>query len=1642
MLSLTNSLMEKKKVHIYSFRFVLHKIEYFHCARPFPPCFFLLIYSHLFFQLPKILDEYLDDYNLSSQKEMKLVFFQDAVEHVTRISRMIRQPRGNALLVGVGGTGKQSLTRMACHMAGFKCFQIEITRGYGYAEFREDLKKLYELAGSKGQDTVFLFTDTQIVVEEFLEDINNILNSGEVPNLFEPDEIEQFLQPVRPLARQAGFSEARDSVFQYFINRVRDHLHIVLSMSPVGDAFRVRCRMFPSIVNCCTIDWFTEWPREALLGVAQRFFEFVDFGVETLKDKISEMCVVIHTSVSKTAERFFEELRRKYYTTPTSYLELINLYSNMLDEKKRELILQRDRFQTGLNKLEETNTLVTTMEEELTALEPELKQQSEDTTKLMERIKIDKVQADEVRRVVKEEEAVAQKEADETEAIKMDAQRDLDEALPALEAAKDALNALRKEDVQELKAFASPPALVQTVMEAVCILFGRKTDWKSAKMLLSEADFLKQMLMYEKDNIQDRTLKKLKPYIENPDFIPDKVESVSKACRSICMWVRAMDKYAHVFRTVEPKREKLAVAQAALNKTMEALKKKQEKLHEVQSKIKALQAQYKESVSAKEELERNIERTSARLRRAGKLQTALADEQIRWAETVKGYDKQIHDVIGNVFLAAACVAYFGAFTSSYRKSLVNEWMEKCNELEIPVTEGMGLADVLSSPFQIRQWNSHGLPRDQLSTENAVLVSCGRRWPLMIDPQDQANRWIRQMESRNGLHVIKLTDPNFLRTLENAIRIGQPVLLEEVGEALDPSLEPILLKQTFKQGGRTLIRLGDADIDYDKNFRFYMTTKLANPHYLPEICIKVTIINFTVTKLGLEDQLLADVVRLERPDLEQERNKLITQINDDRSQLKNIEDEILKLLFNSEGNILDDERLINTLNDSKTTSTAIAGRLERAEKTEASITEARNKYRPVAVRGAVLFFVIADMGNIDPMYQYSLEYFKQLFVQCIELSEKSSSLETRLGNIIMFSTENIFSNICRGLFEQHKLMFSFMTCVEILRVAEKVSTLEWNYFLRGAGAEERQRPPKPESSGSWLTDKMWIECCDLETEMPDIFSGLMRDIVSFPISVSWDNVNIFLNAGIETPKSGQDEGDCKQWNLMLRPFQKLMLVRALVPYRVVEAVAAFVSQILGRHFVESPPVSMQALYNDMSSTVPLIFVLSVGSDPMSGFLRFTNEMNYSERIHPISLGQGQGPVAEKLIEKATRNGDWVFLQNCHLAKSWMPRMEQVIKNLADPKAAVHDDFRLFLSSAPCSFFPVSVLQNSVKVTNEPPKGLKANLRGAFASIDSSFFENHTLGSTWRKLVFGLCFFHAVIQERKKFRALGWNIPYEFSSSDRECALENLRIFLEDGFVPWNALFFITSEITYGGRVTDRWDERCLSTILRKYIVEEAMTEGYAYSPSGKYFAPDVSTVREVHAYVDSLPFTDDPEVFGMHDNANIAFQIEETNSLIRAILDVQPRMTEAASGKTPDELVFELATSIEGKLPQHLLDIDDAKQGTFDVDSRGRVQSLSTVLRQEIDRFNKLLEVLWDSLSNIKKAIKGLVVMSSELETVYTSFLNNQVPQLWAKAAYPSLKPLGSWVKDLVLRLHFIGRWLKQGKPPSFWLSGFFFPQVC
>lgn len=301
---------------------------------------------------------------------------------------------------------------------------------------------------------------------------------------------------------------------------------------------------------------------------------------------------------------------------------------------------------------------------------------------------------------------------------------------------------------------------------------------------------------------------------------------------------------------------------------------------------------------------------------------------------------------------------------------------------------------MGDPVILRNWGIAGLPSDQVSSENGILTTQAERYALCIDPQQQANAWIKNMNKGGDLKILKFGPANFLREITAAVRNGITVLVEDVEEGVDPAIDPILNKQQAKsEAGIMQIKLGDAMCDYDEGFMFYMTTKMPNPHYIPEICIKVTLINFTVTFDGLQQQLLGDVVIAEKPEVEQKRDQIVLTMAADAKKIKELENNVLKLLSEATlEEILDEDTLINTLESSATTSAEINERMAQAEVVSVEINDTRNMYTSVAVRGSILYFVIADLGGVDPMYQNSLGYIKSLFNKAIAMSAQANTIE--------------------------------------------------------------------------------------------------------------------------------------------------------------------------------------------------------------------------------------------------------------------------------------------------------------------------------------------------------------------------------------------------------------------------------------------------------------------------------------------------------------------------------------------------------------------------------------------------------------------------------------------------------------------------
>lgn len=343
--------------------------------------------------------------------------------------------------------------------------------------------------------------------------------------------------------------------------------------------------------------------------------------------------------------------------------------------------------------------------------------------------------------------------------------------------------------------------------------------WKPSLRILSDMKFLESLLTFDKDNIPERIMTKIRTDIlTNPNFDPERIRFVSTACEGLCRWVFALSEYDKVAKIVAPKKKALAIAEADYAGAMEQLNLKRSQLQEVRDKVKELEELLSQRRAEYKAMTDEVDECEAKLRRAKELIGGLGGEYTRWSETAKVLGERYYTLTGDILIGSGVVAYLGVFTTQYRQQQVENWVQICTDLNVICTKDYQLTQTLGDPVLIRAWNIFGLPSDLFSIDNGIIVTNARRWPLMIDPQGQANKWVKNMEREANLNVIRLAQSDYMRVLENAIQFGQPVLLENVGEELDAALEPLLMKQTFRAGGANCIRIGDSIIQYSDSFR--------------------------------------------------------------------------------------------------------------------------------------------------------------------------------------------------------------------------------------------------------------------------------------------------------------------------------------------------------------------------------------------------------------------------------------------------------------------------------------------------------------------------------------------------------------------------------------------------------------------------------------------------------------------------------------------------------------------------------------------------------------------------------------------------------------------------------------------------------
>ena len=1573
-------------------------------------------------QIEKQISKYLEDYNeTGSSIPMPLVLFRNAVNHVCRIQRILMLERGSMLFVGVGGSGRESLSRLAAFASNYEFFRIEVSRKYRRKEFLEDIKSMSMRCGLDNIPVLFFLKDTDIQEEIFLEDISSLLDSGEVHGCFGKEDVIAVCDGIRKDAAAAGLHESDDKkLWELFVERVRKNLRIIIAFSSIGQTFASRIESFPALMNCAHVNWFNPWPSSALEQIARdQVLGDTEDENFSFPEELPGSMASLHDSAARTADEMKSSVQRYNYVTPTNYLEFIRTFKNIYRTKRTELDSQKGKLSGGLKKLQAASDQVASMRLSLEKKQMVVTESQNKCEIMLEQIMMDKNRTEQQQQSIEMESKQIAVEERQCSAIAEDAEADLTIALPALQRALEEVQKLDKSSLTELKAYANPPPAVEKTLACVMIFMNKPTDWAGAKRSMGDINFLNELKSYDKDNVKPLILTRVKKIVASPSFAPSEITRISKAAGALCSWCHAIYIYSNVAKEVTPKRERLRFAQESLAEKQAALQNAKEALTVATVRLMNLKENYDQSVNEKNKLADEAKTLTAKLDRAEKLVDGLSSEYKRWTDTINALKSQSDSLLGDVIVATAFLSYGGPFQMSFRSKLIADWIYVLERNGIQISKDYSVNKVLANDQEIQTWNNQGLSKDDFNTQNALIIKSSNRWPLIIDPQGQASKWLKAMYG-DSLKVLDLKKKDYLRDLEIAISFGSPVLIYNVLEELDSNLDPVLNKAVILSGSRKVLKLGDKEIDYNDNFRLFIVTKLGNPHYPPEILAKVTLINFGTTPTGLEEQLLGLIVTEEAPGLETKKRELTTQLFTGRNRLVELEDDILRIISGSSANLIDDIELINTLQDSKNLADAVNIQLREAEETAREVDAARNVYRSAATRSSTVFFTVISMSNIDPMYQFSLDsYLADFHVNIANShlldrnsdSDSQSSAEIRVKSIIEHHTIETFKSICIALFENDKMLFALQLCCNVMLEERKLSSAELDFICYGSiNSSENNSLPKPSVKLNWMEEKAISSLPELQHVIHDIIQNIEEDQDSWR---EWYSS--------ESPETHDLPVSC------ISEVQRLCMIRALRFDRFTNCTKILVKKHLGEAFVLSHPFDLFQACKKSTSSIPLLIILSPGVDPVSQVIQVADA--HSKKLIQIALGQGQGASAIKVIKEASVSSDWVFIANCHLMPTWInDELEAVIASLQTGNTNSH--FRLWLSSKPTSTFPLSILQNAVKITTEPPRGLGANLKNIYCQVSQQHFDDYGEIHGYKKVLFCLAWMHCILIERRRFKNLGFNVHYDFSNSDFEVCYDVLKNMLgNDSSIPFDALQYLIGEAIYGGRVTDEWDRRLLNVYTQTLFCQEAVDQP-SFALGGEYTIPDDGTLVSYMTHISSFPTYDHPSAFGQHTNAQVASQVEDAKRLLGSLSLLRPDKETKLNTNNGNNKGRQCLDKLKA-VPQCLDMKKVLEYENHSLDS----SAIKTFLVQEVERYNELLSIIHITRAHLEDVIDGKAAMTSTLETQLKTLSEFQVPKDW-QHFYNSTKPLDAWISELCERVRQLELWIDNGAPKIFWLGGF------
>ncbi|KAH7104763.1 dynein heavy chain [Auriculariales sp. MPI-PUGE-AT-0066] len=1599
--------------------------------------------------------------------DVPLVLFNDVLDHVLRIDRVFRQIQGHLLLIGVSGSGKTTLSRFVAWMNGLSIFQIKVSNKYTGEDFDEDLRTVLRRSGCKGEKICFIMDESNVLDSGFLERMNTLLANAEVPGLFEGDEHAALMTACKEGSQRDGLMlDSHEELYKWFTQQVQKNLHVVFTMNPPQNGLASRAATSPALFNRCVLDWFGDWPDQALYQVGIEFTHTLDLDLPSYQPPLNfpiayrqlsmppvhrtavvNALVHVHQSLHEINRRLSRRQGRYNYVTPRHYLDFLYHYVKLYTEKRDELEEQQRHLHVGLDKLRETVTQVEDLRKSLAVKRQQLETKSAEANEKLKRMLDDQRDAEQKKAASIDIQAALVEQDKNIEQRKAVVMADLADAEPAVKEAQSAVSNIKRQHLQEVRAMANPPEMVKLAMESVCTVLGHRIEsWRTVQTIIRRDDFIQSIVNFKTDVQMTETLRAhvRKNYLSRPKFNFEDVNRASQACGPLVKWVIAQVRFSEILDKVEPLRNEVQSLEDQADNTKKQAETILAMIAELEASIGRYKDEYALLISETQAIKGEMERVQGKVDRSMKLLGSLSSEKERWESSSRTFDTEMSTIVGDVLLSAAFLAYGGFFDQQYREAMWQEWAGHMAEANIKYKVELSFPDYLSTADDRLDWQAKSLPADTLCTENAIMLKRFSRYPLIIDPTGQATTFLMNEFRDRKITVTSFLDEAFLKVLESALRFGNPLLIQDV-EHLDPILNAVLNKEIRRTGGRVLIRLGNQDIDFSPAFTMFLTTRDPSVEFSPDICSRVTFVNFTMTRSSLQSQSLDQVLKVERPDTERKRTDLMKIQGEFRLRLRTLEKLLLQALNESTGNILDDDKVIDTLETLKREAAEITRKVEETDVTMKEVEQVTGEYLPLAQACSAIFFILEQLNLVNHFYQFSLRFFLDIFefvlLQNPNLKSVTDHQQRRdilLSDLIL----TVYQRTSRALFHRDHVVLAVLLAQVKLRGIEDVSN-ELEALLETGGVSIS-------ATVNGLTTSL-LGTDQYQRLARAAHNNLFKPVIEH-LNANEAEWSTFLDSAVpETCVPTAWEASSPA----LAAARAMLLIRTFRPDRLLEVLAQFVSAVFQTDISESGVDLSGMVATEVQPATPVALVSVIGHDAS---YRVENLVKTSgAKLSSVAMGSEEGfSLAEQAISLAARQGSWVLLKNVHLAPSWLGQLEKRLQSLNPSR-----NFRLFLTMEANPVIPVNILRQSRMVVEEPPPGIKANLRDSLKSIAPARLAQGPAEKS--RLYFLLAWFHAVVQERLRYVPLGWSKTYDFNDSDMASAFLTIDTWLnaiakgranvDPMSIPWNALRTLIKQSVYGGRVDSDFDQRVLDSFVDALFTPEAYNADFELVPQDgsvqKVLVPEGTKMEQFMIWVDRLPDREPPVWLSLPANAERVIAVKKGEEVLgnlrkmRALAD-EDEDDSAASG--PKGTSSSTQPAWMRALEQHCrewLAILPDDLTAMPKPSTDNQDPLYRFFAREGGLGRKLLRTVRKDLSDVVKVCAGTLKQTNHLRTLMSTLTKETIPDHWRKYKISRMTSVSEWIPNLARRLAQMEELskLRNFVGVKVWLGGLFFPEA-